>query len=89
VVANETLYSIQCFNVWGVAGINVETLNRRSDHIRNRIRGDMKAATLVTKRLSWLHLDKRIVGLVHGVYVRDFFFLGWNCVWFVSYAETI
>jgi hypothetical protein len=38
-------------------------------HIRNRIRGDMRAATLMTKCLSWLHLDKRIIGPVPGVYV--------------------
>jgi hypothetical protein len=70
---NVTLSSIRCFNIGGVVGINVETPNRRRHHIRNHIRGDMREATLMMKRLSWLHLDKRIVGPIHGVYVGDVF----------------
>jgi euchromatic histone-lysine N-methyltransferase len=56
-----------------VVGINVETPNRRRDHIRNHIRVDMREATLMMKRLSWLHLDKRIDEPVPGVYVGDLF----------------
>ncbi|PNX81589.1 putative histone-lysine N-methyltransferase H3 lysine-9 specific suvh9-like protein, partial [Trifolium pratense] len=54
------------------AGVEVETPRRRG-RVRNRIRGDMRAAALMRKRELWLYRDKRIVGPIPGVYVGDVF----------------
>ncbi|WJX87623.1 Histone-lysine N-methyltransferase member suvh2 [Trifolium repens] len=61
-------------NVEGApAGVDVETPIRRRGRVRNRIRGDMRAAALMRKRELWLYRDKRIVGPIPGVYVGDVF----------------
>ncbi|GAU40499.1 hypothetical protein TSUD_189810 [Trifolium subterraneum] len=61
-------------NVGGAAaGVDVETPHRRRGRVRNRIRGDMRAAALMRKRELWLYRDKRIVGPIPGVYVGDVF----------------
>ncbi|KAK9664687.1 hypothetical protein RND81_14G061000 [Saponaria officinalis] len=39
-----------------------------------RVRGDLKAATLMRDRGLWLNLDKRIVGSIPGVYIGDLFY---------------
>ncbi|WJX93400.1 Histone-lysine N-methyltransferase member suvh2 [Trifolium repens] len=61
-------------NVEGApAGVDVETPIRKRGRVRNRIRGDMRAAALMRKRELWLYRDKRIVGPIPGVYVGDVF----------------
>ncbi|PNY03046.1 putative histone-lysine N-methyltransferase H3 lysine-9 specific suvh9-like protein, partial [Trifolium pratense] len=59
--------------VEGAARVDVETPKRRRGRVRNRIRGDMRAAALMRKRELWLYRDKRIVGPIPGVYVGDVF----------------
>ncbi|CAJ2636150.1 unnamed protein product [Trifolium pratense] len=59
--------------VEGAARVDVETPKRRRGRVRNRIRGDMRAAALMRKRELWLYRDKRILGPIPGIYVGDLF----------------
>ncbi|OVA02297.1 SET domain [Macleaya cordata] len=42
--------------------------------IVKRLRGDLRAASLMKDRGLWLNRDKRIIGAIPGVYVGDIFF---------------
>ena len=39
-----------------------------------RVRGDLRAASVMRDRRLWLNRDKRIVGSIPGVYIGDLFF---------------
>ncbi|GJW20363.1 histone-lysine N-methyltransferase family member SUVH9-like protein [Tanacetum coccineum] len=50
------------------------TINVGGRALGSRVRGDLKAASVMNDRGLWLNRDKRIVGVIPGVHVGDIFF---------------
>ncbi|GAB2266710.1 Histone-lysine N-methyltransferase member suvh2 [Dionaea muscipula] len=52
----------------------VEEDRRSGFGMGRRVRGDLRAASLLRDRGLWLNRDKRIVGSIPGIYIGDLFF---------------
>ncbi|KAJ4968968.1 hypothetical protein NE237_015669 [Protea cynaroides] len=53
--------------------LSVVEEERRGENTK-RVRGDLRAASLMRSRGLWLNRDKRIIGAIPGIYVGDVFF---------------